>query len=96
MLTCKADFPSEWAKAKPNTNKNLIIPIPKNILPYWMEAAKLNEVKTEIKYFKLGVDSKLSDSFSTNKTEIDGVDSADLGKLDSSLVDIFVVLYLGN
>lgn len=42
LLSCRSDFPTEWARAKADPNLDLVIPIKSDILPYWMEAAGLN------------------------------------------------------
>ncbi|MBK7645942.1 MAG: hypothetical protein IPJ12_01855 [Betaproteobacteria bacterium] len=39
VLSCRTDFPAEWARADEGTD--LEIPISRKLLPYWMEAAKL-------------------------------------------------------
>ena len=44
LLSCRSDFPTEWARAKADPNLDLVIPIKSDLLPYWMAAAGL-EVK---------------------------------------------------
>jgi Tc toxin complex TcA C-terminal TcB-binding domain/Neuraminidase-like domain/Salmonella virulence plasmid 28.1kDa A protein len=39
VLSCRSDFPTEWARA--GTTSDLKIPFTRNLLPYWMDAAKL-------------------------------------------------------
>ncbi|HSG22551.1 MAG TPA: hypothetical protein VLA64_06275, partial [Azonexus sp.] len=39
LLSCRADFPNEWARAIPGVN--LEIPITRDLLPYWMEAVRI-------------------------------------------------------
>ena len=36
LLSCRSDFPTEWALAK--TGAELKIPITRDLLPYWMDA----------------------------------------------------------
>ena len=38
VLSCRSDFPAEWARADQNTD--LEIPISRNLLPYWMDAVR--------------------------------------------------------
>ncbi len=39
VLSSRADFPTEWARA--GTTSDLKIPVTRNLLPYWMDAAGL-------------------------------------------------------
>ena len=48
MLSCRSDFPTEWARAV-TTGSALEIPITRDLLPYWMDAARVNRDKLEIR-----------------------------------------------
>lgn len=39
VLSCRSDFPTEWARARMDTGVK--IPLTRNLLPYWMYAANL-------------------------------------------------------
>jgi len=43
LLSCRSDFPTEWARAITgmNTGASLNIPITRTVLPYWMEAIRI-------------------------------------------------------
>lgn len=94
LLTCKSDFPTEWAKAKANLHENLMMPVTKDLIPYWMDAAGM-DVK-QISHLKLGTDTEMSTPVGFTKTLVNGVDHADLGGLDAGTSDVIVVLYVGK
>lgn len=56
LLSCRSDFPTEWARAKADPNLDLVIPIKSDLLPYWMDAAGL-EVKG-VRYADLAEDQE--------------------------------------
>jgi len=39
LLSCRSDFPTQWARA--NATTDLTIPITRDVLPYWMEAVRI-------------------------------------------------------
>lgn len=41
VLSCRSEFPTEWARADMGTHTPLVIPITRNLLPYWMYAARV-------------------------------------------------------
>lgn len=41
LLSCRSEFPTEWARADMGTHTPLVIPITRNLLPYWMYAARV-------------------------------------------------------
>ena len=94
LLSCKSDFPTEWAKAKTNPSEKLMIPITKDLIPYWMDAAKL--VVRKISHLELGTDHVMPPPVAFTKTTRSGIDYADLGKLAANTNDVIVVLYVGK
>ncbi|MHB8915389.1 MAG: Tc toxin subunit A-related protein, partial [Thiobacillus sp.] len=45
VLNCRSDFPTEWARAKTSVpggvGPSLVVPITRNLLPYWMNAIRV-------------------------------------------------------
>ncbi|TXI37258.1 MAG: hypothetical protein E6Q59_08055 [Nitrosomonas sp.] len=90
LLSCRSDFSTEWAQAR-NTSSKLKIQINNDLLPYWMEAARLEVLKVSVK--DLTKDSKVIDKTEgVTKTE----SIIDLGEVGTAVIDRLVLLSMGS
>lgn len=107
LFSCRSDFSTEWAKAR-STDAALKIQIKNDLLPYWMEAAKLKV--QEVSYADLFKESTKPLDFKsvwssppeTESTDVSNtsltidVGEVDLGKLVGDVTDRLVLLWVGG
>lgn len=105
VLSCRSDFPTEWARAKAvvsgGSQSPLVIPITYNLLPYWMDAASLTV--HQVRHTRLTENQGSPVSF----TDVTGVALpisrggnvnvlANLGGVGTTVTDVIVLLWVGN
>ena len=104
VLSCRSDFPTEWAHAKANPSSNLVIPITRSLLPYWMDAAIPNLTVREISVAALPVTSTPAFSIAwrraTGNTSLWVLNTNDegtgnLGTVAAGVDDQMVLLWVG-
>lgn len=104
VLSCKTDFPTEWARARSNTASELEIPVTRSLLPYWLYAARIGINQLEVR--RVG-SKQLTENTTGSVTISDlasdkwpisrgGVEFAKLGTIDSTVTDVIVVLWVGK
>ncbi len=91
LFSCRSDFSTEWAQAR-NTSSNLKIQINNDLLPYWMEAVRLEVLKVET--MNLTKDSKNIDFKTDGITKTESI--IDLGKVNTADIDRLVLLSMGS
>lgn len=105
LLSCRSDFPSEWARARTGTNSDLEIPITRSLLPYWLSVVKttsntLLDVR-KVKFARLTKNQTSPVSFTdvaiANWPIIrNGVTFAKIESVDSNITDVIVLLEVGK
>lgn len=104
VYSCRTDFSTEWARARANTNTELEIPITRSLLPYWLNAARINEIELEV--LRVGSVRLIDDmqgpvtipDVDSDKWPINRNDEkfVNLGGIDSTVSDVIVVLWVGK
>ena len=95
VLSCRSDFPTEWAHA--GTSSDLVIPITRNLLPYWMDAAKLVVRKVLVADLvqKPTAPPEFKDISPPTGLDTKGEGKVNLGRV-SGVVDRIVLLSVGK
>jgi len=97
LLSCRSDFPTEWAQAKAS-DETLKIAVTKDVLPYWFEAANMNRISN-------GRVAKVGDNIAFEFTDIANFPASiaigatldtNIVLTDTGLRDVFVLVDLGK
>jgi len=104
LLSCRSDFPTEWARAKTNHQAKLEIQNTRSLLPYWMEAARIG-TGTDMKQLQVlkvsTADLSIAPPSPPAMSEFKEISSSttgmvwDLGTVPNDTTDRFVLLSVG-
>jgi len=78
VLSCRSDFPTEWARAKAvvsgGSQSPLVIPITRSLLPYWVDAIRVGTAKLTVQKVEVAdlLRDKTASSFRTVPRLISG------------------------
>ncbi|MES2675154.1 MAG: neuraminidase-like domain-containing protein [Pseudomonadota bacterium] len=96
LLSCRADFPTEWAHAK-TTGQKLTVSITKDFIPYWLQAASISTF--HLIGVKKIVGQVMSDVTGTSLAVVGGVTKVDTNVQVAQPLpfpsDIFLLMELG-
>ena len=92
LLSCRADFPTEWA-ASSGLQRAMTIPLKREFLPYWMDAARMNVTGVQYADVRSGLDATVNFG---SITVVAGASQLELAPRSSAdLKDRLVLLEVG-
>ena len=93
LLSCRADFPTEWA-ASSGLQTDMTIPLKREFLPYWMDAAQMRVTGVQYADVPSGLDATVN--FGSRADVVQRVIQLELAPRSSAdLKDRLVLLEVG-